>query len=1626
MPEGSFPPHDDETLRDVLKLAKEHYRDEVDSNGSLDPAFESFLQQLTNYATGEDQIWAEPQSLLMRASSVWHLADKRQQDESKINLRIENGDAWKERRLVLDIVTDDKPFLVDSVSAALSEAGKFVSFFANAVVDIHRTQTGQRTHSAKCALKRESIVHAEMDPPVNDDEVSALRDELEAVLNDVAAAVRDWEPMRARLASTIAHLERSRIPDVKIDEHREAIEFLKWLWDNQFAFVGYRRFECEIDGENVDITHSGDEDLGILRDQDRRIIGDSSLDTDGTPQAVKSFLCSNEPLIIAKANFKSLVHRRVHLDYVGVKTYSVNGKVTGEDRFIGLFTSDAYIRPARDIPVVRSKIRDVIDGTEFTPGGFNEKALINILETYPRDEIFQIDPETLRETSLGILRLYKRPRAKLFLRRDRFNRFVSALVFIPRDRFNSDVRKKIGDYLAATFDGSVQRFSPSFGDAALVRVHFIIQTYDGAPQGPGLAALTTHIRMLCRQWNDDMLDAMRRANAGAVSAQMYKKYEDAFDAAYRERISASESLSDIDAIEQLANETGLVRVFRRTNDNNSVLRIKIYRRGDPFPLSDLIPTIEHLGLSVVQEDGYRIKPAGGGDYWLHDFQTTHAKGRAINVDEVGSAIEDAMLTVLSGRTEDDGFNALVVTAGINWREAWVLRAVAKFLVQSEFAYSQAYMVDALLRHPEIAHALITVFHARFNPAGSSDPDQRLQETHAAECVVRESLNEVSSLADDRIFRRFLDLFAATLRTSYFQRDANGDFKPYIAIKIASGSLKELPEPTPYREIFVCGPRVDGIHLRFGPVARGGLRWSDRPEDFRTEVLGLVKAQRVKNAVIVPNGSKGGFFPKQLPENGDRNAIYEEGREAYKLFISALLDLTDNLNDGMMERPDNCVCWDDPDPYLVVAADKGTALFSDTANEISTGRNFWLGDAFASGGSAGYDHKAMGITARGAWEAVKRHFRELGKDIQTETFTAAGVGDMSGDVFGNGMLLSKQTQLVAAFDHRDIFLDPTPDAATSFEERQRLFDMPRSSWQDYNKDLISKGGGVFSRSSKYIELSDEIRQALNIEEHSLTPAGLIKAILKAPLELFWLGGIGTYFKSAEEENWRVGDRANDQVRIDAIDIGAQVIGEGANLGLTQRARIEFARRGGRVNTDAIDNSAGVDSSDHEVNIKILLKSAIEKNDLKAADRNDLLADMTDAVAEHVLRHNYEQTRALSVMTMLAPQDLDVHARFMRTLERLGGLNREVEDLPDADEIAALRQAGIGLSRPELAVLLAYGKLWLFDELIGTDAPDDREFEKELLAYFPSRLANLTDAMKGHPLRREIIATRIANDMLDTCGISFLQRFIETNGTDIETLARCYEVSRSIFDLRSFAEAIDALDNKAPATIQSELYTQASELLREQVFYLAGQPSARQLIARAGITSVIDFYVERVRSLKASLGSVLSEDALSQMEQTAASWRNKGTSESLADEAASMPFLHDALDIIDTASTLGVGDADAAAVYFAVGELFQVDTVRERAHNNPPQDHFDKIAMRKVVDDLATRQRNLTSAIINGSKNDEAQPSRDWARSILTDWTESNQPRFDAFSNSVSELEISGPTSLGKYAIYLHAIDQLINA
>ncbi len=1290
------------------------------------------------------------------------------------------------------------------------------------------------------------------------------------------------------------------------------------------------------------------------------------------------------------------------MDYVGIKRYDATGRPSGEVRFVGLFTAEAYDEPSSQVPLIREKVANVLARAGAMPGSHNAKRLRNIVENHPRDELFQTPEDELLRIATGILHLHDRPRVKLFERRDPFDRFVSVLLFVPRDRYDSDLRRRAGEILTEAYGGRLSAYYPTFNDTPLARVHFIIGFTPGDHRTPDLKVIEAQIAEAARTW-EDRFDAAVRAGGGPPEdlGETLIRYHQAFPAGYRDRFSPADALADVAVIDQMTEDSEIcARAYRSEADGPIQFRFKLYRPGKPAPLAEVLPILENMGLKAMAEAGFPIRRAGQAPVWVHDFEIEDPRGADLVFAEVKDAFEDAVVAVWTGRTENDGFNRLVLELSIPWRDAALVRALARYRQQSGLDPSQRVQEAALSAHPGVTRLILDLFRIRFDPAIAADVAARREQAMEVMGEIEEALQDVESLDDDRVLRRLALLVGAIQRTNFYQIGEDGAPKPYISFKVASGELADLPAPKPYREIFVWATHVEGVHLRFGPVARGGLRWSDRRDDFRTEVLGLVKAQQVKNAVIVPVGSKGGFYPKQLPKGGAPEATRAEGIRAYTTFLSGLLDITDNLTPGgKVIPPEGVVVHDGDDPYLVVAADKGTATFSDIANGIAESYGFWLGDAFASGGSAGYDHKVMGITARGAWEAVKRHFRELGKDIQSEPFTVVGCGDMSGDVFGNGMLLSRQIRLLAAFDHRHIFLDPDPDPAKSYAERERMFALPRSSWADYDKKKLSKGGGVFPRNQKSIPLSAEVRALLGVAAEAMAPAELINAILKAPAELLYLGGIGTYVKAKSESHAEVGDKANDAIRVNASELKVKVVGEGANLGLTQAGRIEFALAGGRINTDAIDNSAGVDSSDHEVNIKIAT-GMLERTDVLTRKRRDtLLRSMVDDVASHVLAHNYSQTLALSLLEMDTVGELEPHALFMSDLESRGRLDRAVEGLPDVNVIAERRQAGRGLVRPELAVLLAYGKLELKREIVASEAPDDPAYVERLEAYFPKPLRKYKEPIRRHRLRREIIATVLANDMVDRCGPSFAPRMMLSAGCDVVALTAGYAAGKAALDFEAMWDEVEALDLKVPAPAQLALFRRLTASLRGATFWLARRSQ------REGLTveELTRRYGPGFKSLHALVPEILSPVERDYVDRMADDLAAAGAPERLARAAAALSPLTVAADLVDLAEASSWSLPAVARLYYAAGEAFAFDRLRAAGSEFRAGDIFERTALRRLLEDLLAEQAQLTRAIMAFAGSAQAGADKRSARDAVQAWASLRRELAASAVKTIDDIE-----------------------
>ena len=1477
-----------------------------------------------------------------------------------IDIRAEPGiEAFGRPVSVITVVNDNMPFLFDSVLGEVTESAGQPTLVTHPVVAVRHGKKGVAEIVGEGkkdkATDRVSIIQVHVGR-LTAEKAEELKARLARVLGQVRAAVEDWKPMLARLDRAISDFRYAPVP---LDRQAvtEAIAFLEWLRDDNFVFLGMREFRYSGDEKDGSLERTDEPGLGILADPDVLVLRRGNEAVTTTPE-IRAFLHGPEPLIVTKANAKSIVHRRIYLDYIGVKTYDRKGKLAGELRIVGLFTSTAYTRSVMKIPYLRSKVETVIEKSGFNPDDHSGKALINVLESYPRDELFQVAVPVLRKHAEAILALTERPRVRALYRADQFDRFVSVLVFVPRDRYDSRVRERIGDYLKTVFQGRLSAYYPAFPEGSLARVHFIIGRSGGKTPKIEQAELEAAIRDIVRTWEDALAEAAARGDIDAKLTGIASRFPES----YRGSFTAAEALADAACIARLEPENAIeIDYYRHADQGPSQAALKIYHFGAPVALSRRVPVLEDMGFRVISERTFEVADSLGDSCFIHDMELENAFAAPIDLDKSGSLFEDVFLSVWHGTADNDGYNALAQTAGLASREIAVLRAYGHYLQQAGIPQSQGFIAAALNRYPEIARALFTLFSTRFDPVREAEAEVTARHLKAK---IKDALEEVPNIDDDAIIRRYLNLVESSLRTNFFQPET---YEPgrSLAIKLDSRNVAGLPEPRPWREIFVFSAEVEGVHLRFGPVARGGLRWSDRAQDYRTEVLGLVKAQQVKNAVIVPVGAKGGFYPKTLPMGAGRDAIFEAGTKAYINFVSSLLSITDNLDGATVVPPPNTMRHDGDDPYFVVAADKGTATFSDTANGISQKFGFWLDDAFASGGSAGYDHKKMGITARGAWEAVKRHFREMNRDIQSMPFTAAGVGDMSGDVFGNGMLLSEKTKLVAAFDHRDIFIDPEPDMAASFEERARLFGLPRSSWQDYDKSKLSKGGAIVSRSQKSVALSPEAAAAIGFDKTAATPAEIMRAILKAPVDLLWFGGIGTYVRASAESNADAGDRANDVIRVTAAELRAKVIGEGANLGVTQRARIEFGLLGGACNSDAIDNSGGVNSSDVEVNIKIALASAMRSGRLTRPARNELLAEMTDEVAGLVLANNYEQTLALSLARRRGLADLPYQARFMAALEGRGQLDRAVETLPSAQALAEREKRGEPLTRAELGVLLAYAKIVLFSDIVASNVPDEAHFGSDLTGYFPKRMAgDYATEIGSHRLRREIIARVVANDLVNRGGPAFVSRLQDLTGAAAADVVRAFTIARDGFEAGALYAEIDALDAKIDGQAQLGLYAAVGRLIEQgTVWFLKNADDAP-------IGERIAALREARTALEPQLPSLLPDFLRGRLEDRAHACFKDGAPARLADRLALLDVAELIPDIALVARQAKADLLTAAKAFFAVTESFRIGRIEEAVRSIPVTDYYDGLALSRAADTIGSARKGIAVSALaaNGASDD----------------------------------------------------------
>jgi len=1594
---------------DLIDRVAERLRERLEA--SRFETAERFLRQFYANVPPDDILNEKPDNLYGAALALWNHGQSRALGACKVRVHNPKSEeqGWKSSHTIVEIINDDMPFLVDSVTAALGELGLEVYLIIHPIVRLVRDAGGKLTSLCQPGEAREgavdeSFMHIQIsEQPA--DRSQQIREKLEAVLADVRAAVEDWAEMRKRLRKIDARLKEAP-PPLPEAEIAECVAFLEWMNDDHFTFLGYREYAFEGEGAAALARVLPDSGMGVLRDASVSVF-DGLRNLGALPADVQDFL--KQPILLrcSKSHLRSTVHRPVHMDTVAVKRFDAQGRVIGERLFIGLFTSVAYSRSPGSIPLLRQKIANVAQRAGFEPHSHDGKALLHILDTYPRDELFQIGETELLDTTMGILHLQERQRIALFLRRDPFERFVSCLVYVPRDRYDTALRHRFQDILAAALNGKVDVYTTNLGDAALARLHIIIRTTRGEIPEIDIAEIERDLVEAGRSWADLLKQALIEDRGEERGLRMLRRYARAFPASYQEHFNVQTAVFDISRIEEALRGGALaMNLYRPIEASEDVLRFKIFVAGEPVPLSDVLPMLECMGLKVISEIPYDMRPEGADrPIWMHDFAMRTEDGAAVDLGRIKEAFHEAYAKVWHAEMDNDGFNKLVLRAGLRAREVQILRAYCKYLRQARIPFSQSYMEQTLARNPKIARWLVDLFLARFAPG---ELDAAAAEARATDILgkIEAALDEVSNLDEDRIIRRFLNCIESTLRTNFAQTGPDGGPKPHLSLKFDSRSLDELPLPRPFREIFVYSPRVEGIHLRFGMVARGGLRWSDRREDFRTEVLGLVKAQQVKNAVIVPVGSKGGFVVKHPPPaEAGREAWLEEGIACYKIFVAGLLDITDNLKGGEVVPPPDVIRRDGDDPYLVVAADKGTATFSDIANGVSEDFGFWLGDAFASGGSAGYDHKVMAITARGVWESVKRHFREIGKDIQSEDFTVAGVGDMSGDVFGNGMLLSKHIKLIGAFNHLYIFVDPDPDPERSWAERKRLFELPRSSWSDYDESLISKGGGIFDRKAKSIRISPEMKKLFDLSEDRLTPNKLVAALLRAKVELLWFGGIGTFIKARDETHQDADDRANDALRLDATELRCQVIGEGANLGMTQRARVEFAQGGGRLNTDSIDNSAGVDCSDHEVNIKILLGAVEAAGDMTRKQRNELLVRMTDEIAEQVLRDNYLQTQSITVSSAAGAHLLDRMARYMRALEKAGDLDRAIEYLPD-DEVVAERFAkGLGMTRPELAVLMSYAKITLYDEILGSDLPDDPYMHRVLLNYFPHPLREAYDKqIAEHRLHREIIATVVTNEVVNRVGMTFIHEAREKTGMSPADIVRAYTISREIFAMDALFAGIEALDNKAPAALQATMLMECGRLIeRGTVWFLRQGPHPLD------INGQVESYGGHVARLSDDLEDLLAVADRNLLTEQCAEFRQRGAPDDLARDTARLSFLVPACDIVRLARVADLEVLEVGRAYFAIGARFGFDWLRRATGHLPSDGAWDKLAVNAIIDDLYGNQSELTSRVLEGLTELSA------GDGAIDNWAEQRRPQVLRSEQLVAELQAGTTPDLAMLAV-----------
>ena len=1546
------------------------------------------------------------------AASMCAWAETRKTGEHKIKVFTpdQKRDGWHIPHTVIQIVNDDMPFIVDSIAAELAAQNLTVDVLFHPILNAARGKAGKleevRDDKAKNFIT-ESYVYIELEQMLSQEIADKLAARLHEILNDVRDATHDWKSLMGKMDEVVRWMEASAVPS-QPEDLSEAEEFLKYLQKNNFTFLGYSEFKFSGNNGKSQSAIVPGSALGVLKNHRTHCFGQGA----GSPE-VAALGQSKCPVMISKLiDQYSTVHRHVPLDAVSVSISDKKGNLTGMHLFVGLFTSSTYSCRTGEVPIARRKVQEIIKRSGFSSGTHDRAALEHILEKMPRDELFQVTENELYTTAMGILRLQAKHRVALFTHTDPMQQYMSCLVYVPRDRYDTKFRMAAEKILEKSITGKSTNYFTSLDDSPLARVLYTIRFEHKARKSFDQADVERQLIDIGREWDERLKQLLIATHGKKQGTELSYTYGKAFSGAYHESIEIKNALHDVRRLEDLLHGDAKICVdfYRLQGEAESSARLKVYHKEKPVSLSDILPVLENMGLKCLSEMPFEVRPQGQDvkAVWIHDFILQGSE--EVKIDVVKHNFEDAFLQVWKGRAENDGINQLVLRANLTWREAIVLRTYNRFMRQEKFPFSMAYIEQVLGMYPQIARELVNLFVEMHDPKLKTPVEKRGKEISAR---ITELLQGVQKLDHDRILRGFKTLIENTLRTNFFQTHADGTYKSVLAIKLNSKNIPDLPLPRPFVEIFVYSTRVEAVHLRGGEIARGGIRWSDRHDDFRTEILGLLKSQMVKNAVIVPVGAKGGFVVKQPPKTGGREAYQQEGIECYKIFIKALLDITDNNVKGKIVRPKDVVCHDDIDPYLVVAADKGTATFSDIANALSMKANFWLQDAFASGGSAGYDHKVMGITAKGGWESVKRHFRELGKDIQTQPFTLTGVGDMAGDVFGNGMLLSKQMQLLGAFNHVHIFCDPTPDIAKSFAERERLF-KARGGWDAYDKSLLSAGGMIYERSAKSLKLTPQIKKCFGITQDSVTPDELMKIILKAEVELIWFGGIGTFIKSSKQSNADADDKSNDASRVDATDIRAKVIGEGANMGVTQLARVEYARHGGRINTDFIDNSGGVDCSDHEVNIKILLTDVMSKTKMTLPQRDKLLAQMTDDVAQLVLRDNYQQTQSLSMLQFKAKENLGLHAEFIHDLEKAGLIKRQLEGLPDDESIARLARDGKGLTRPELSVLLAYAKMTLFTEVMASGIPDDPALEGVLFDYFPKMLHKYDAEIRNHKLKRGIIATQIVNVLVNRMGPVFVQSRIHKTGASSEEVIRAFMIVVEAFRVNDILKSVEALDNKVPCLVQMSALYEVSQVVKRAVTWFL-----RFGGGRLKVTEGIAAFKPGIETLRKEIEHVIPDTVRDRLRKAEAKFSEKGMPDKIAEEISVMKLLSSANDIITMSERTKFDIKAIATAYFQTGEKLGLDWLRQQASHLTPQNGWQARVISGLTDDFYSQQAALTSAILRSAKKSAK------GKSPVDAWFEAHQDMVIKIMQIVSDLKHEQTVELEMLTLVSQRIGQLVH-